>query len=285
MRSCDCEASNDDVTFSYDFLNCHVPIGERHKGIADDPLYSCPTDNAAEIGHVLGVITQIAWDISGVSAGYLSSDGCLVALLEIASRADSGLRNRRAQYGTAKPENGNKFTPSKDHAHESTIPWRKAQAKASSTVSFGSKADVASTRGLSDSSLMWRTLLSVFLSAILGSAVATLVYLAWQGAVPATSEDGLGRMFLVVWLAASCFTIPGSIVLAGMELGLSKSVRPEQALDGTLLAIGALAGAAVLGGLARDAELALVGAFYGFTTALLFVVFQRQLGSRRERLL
>lgn len=131
---------------------------------------------------------------------------------------------------------------------------------------------------------MWRTLLSVFLSAILGSAVATLVYLAWQGAVPATSEDGLGRMFLVVWLAASCLTIPGSIVLAGMELGLSKSVRPEQALDGTLLAIGALAGA-VLGALARDAELALVGAFYGFTTALLFVVFQRQLGSRRERLL
>jgi len=131
---------------------------------------------------------------------------------------------------------------------------------------------------------MWRTLLSVFLSAILGSAVATLVYLAWQGAVPAISEDGLGRMFLVVWLAASCLTIPGSIVLAGMELGLSKSVRPEQALDGTLLAIGALAGA-VLGALARDAELALVGAFYGFTTALLFVVFQRQLGSRRERLL
>ena len=132
---------------------------------------------------------------------------------------------------------------------------------------------------------MWRTLLSVFLSAILGSAVATVVYFAWQGAVPATSEDGLGRMFFVVWLAASCFTIPGSILLAGMELALSKSIRPEQALDGTLLAIGALAGAAILGILARDPELALVGAYYGFTTALLFVAFQRRLGSRRERLL
>lgn len=92
-------------------------------------------------------------------------------------------------------------------------------------------------------------------------------------------------MFVVVWLTASCFTIPGSILLAGMELALSKKVRPEEALDGTLLSIGALAGAAILGGLAQDPDLALVGAFYGFTTSLLFVVFHRRLGSRRERLL
>lgn len=131
---------------------------------------------------------------------------------------------------------------------------------------------------------MWRTLLSVFFSAILGSALATLVYFVWQGAVPGISGDGLGRMLLVVWLAASCFTIPGSILLAGMEFALSKSVRPEQVLDGTLLGIGALVGAAILGGLARDLELTLVGALYGFTTALLFVVFQR-LTSGREGLL
>src|SRR5215210_9350945 len=106
MRSRNCEASNHDVTFRHDFLNCHGPIGERDKRITDDPLYSGSTDHAAEIGHVLGVISQIAWDVSGVSAGYFSSNGCLVALLDIASRADSGFRNRRAQYGAAKPENG-----------------------------------------------------------------------------------------------------------------------------------------------------------------------------------
>ena len=37
MRSRDCEANYDDVTFRHNFLNCHVPIGERHKRIADNP--------------------------------------------------------------------------------------------------------------------------------------------------------------------------------------------------------------------------------------------------------
>jgi len=124
-------------------------------------------------------------------------------------------------------------------------------------------------------------MLSVILSATLGSAVATLVYFVWQGAVTTSDE---WQMLFIVSLIATCFTIPGSILLAVSEFALSARVDSEQALDGAVLAIGALAGAGILGSLAFDVELALLGAFYGFTTAVLFVAFQRTLGSRLERL-
>ena len=136
---------------------------------------------------------------------------------------------------------------------------------------------------------MWRTLLSIFLSAILGSALATTAYWIWQslgqwGTVPSTSDDL--RFGITISMAASCFTIPGALLLAAVEFALSDRMRSDRALDGAVMVVGALTGAAILGGLSpQEAPLyfALLGGFYGLTTAFLFVFFQRQLGSRRER--
>lgn len=155
--------------------------------------------------------------------------------------------------------------------------------QASANICNGYKPVIARKDGLSDNPLMWRTTLSVTLSAILGSAVASFLYFLWQGVVPATSDDW--RMLLAVSIAASCFTIPGSVLLAVIQFALPESVGSHQALDGIVVAIGTFVGGAILGILARDAELALVGAFYGFTTAMLFVAFQRTLGPVRERFL
>jgi hypothetical protein len=136
---------------------------------------------------------------------------------------------------------------------------------------------------------MWRTLLSVLLSAILGSALATAIYTFWLsiwqgGSLPNTAENL--RMAIAVFVAASWFTIPGAILLSAVEFALSERVPSDRALDGAVLILGAFTGAAILGGLSlRDApaDWALLGGFYGLTTAILFVLFQRQLGSRRER--
>jgi len=138
---------------------------------------------------------------------------------------------------------------------------------------------------------MWRTPLSVLLSAILGSAVATVVYTFWLsiwqgGSLPHTPEDF--RMAMAVFVGASWFTIPGAILLSAVEIALSKRLRSDRALDLAVVVLGAIAGAAILGGLSlRDAPLdfALLGGFYGLATAIIFVLLQRQLGSRRERCL
>jgi hypothetical protein len=134
---------------------------------------------------------------------------------------------------------------------------------------------------------MWRTPVSVFLSAILGSALATIVYSfwlsAWQlGTLPSTTDDL--RMGLAIALAASWFTIPGALLLAAVQFGLSGRIRSERVLDGAIVGTGVLAGAMMLGGLSLGtdggaAEAAALGAFYGLTTALIFIAIQRCLGT------
>ena len=137
---------------------------------------------------------------------------------------------------------------------------------------------------------MWRTLLAVFLSAIFGSVLATIAYSSWlalwdAGTPPSNAVDL--RMGLAVSLAASWFTIPGALLLAAVEFVLFGRVASERRLDGAVIIVGALAGATILGVLGFGQEgafdFALLGGFYGLTTALLFCALQRQFGSRREQ--
>jgi hypothetical protein len=135
---------------------------------------------------------------------------------------------------------------------------------------------------------MWRTALSVISAALLGSVLATILYSSfltfWEGGLVPSTVDDL-RMLLIVSLAASFFTVPGALLLAAAEFVLFNRLRSERALDGALVALGALAGAAMLGVLnGREGALgfALPGAVYGLTTALLFCIFQHLLGSRRD---
>jgi hypothetical protein len=134
---------------------------------------------------------------------------------------------------------------------------------------------------------MWRTPLSIFLSAILGSAFATTAYAFWLsasqlGTLPSAAEDL--RMGLVIAVDALWFTVPGALLLAGVQFGLSARIRSERVLDSTIVGAGALVGAMMLGslGLGTDgaAEAAVLGGFYGLVTALVFVAMQRSLGAR-----
>lgn len=135
---------------------------------------------------------------------------------------------------------------------------------------------------------MWRTALSVILAALLGSVLATILcssWLAFWEILPAPSTVDDLRILLIISLAAAFFTVPGALLLAAVEFALFNRLRPERALDVALVALGALAGAAMLGILSgREGALgfALPGAFYGLTTALLFCIFQHLLGSRRD---
>ena len=133
---------------------------------------------------------------------------------------------------------------------------------------------------------MWRTPLSIFLSGILGSALATTAYTFWLstsqfGTLPSTTADV--RMGLIVAAVALCFTIPGALLLSAVQFGVSARIRSERLLDGSILGTGALAGAMMLGSLSMGtdgvAEAGALGGFYGIITALVFVVMQRCLGA------
>ena len=134
---------------------------------------------------------------------------------------------------------------------------------------------------------MWRTPFSVFLSAILGSALATVVYSFWLsgwqlGTLPRTTHDL--RMGLAIALGASWFTTPGALLLAAVQFGFSGHIRSERVLDGAIVGTGVLAGAMMLAGLSLGtdggaAEAAALGGFYGLATALIFVAMQRCLGA------
>jgi hypothetical protein len=135
---------------------------------------------------------------------------------------------------------------------------------------------------------MWRTPVSVLLSALLGSAAATLVYALWLSisqseGTPSSTEDL--RVALALFTGTLWFTIPGAFLLAAAEFALSERFRSDRALDAAIIVVGALAGAAILGvlGPKESFDFALLGGFYGFTTAIIFVLFRRQIRPRHNQ--
>jgi hypothetical protein len=121
----------------------------------------------------------------------------------------------------------------------------------------------------------------------LGSALATAFYtlwFAWQRDVLPNTQDF--RVGIIFCLAASWFTVPGALLLAAAEFALSKRIRSERAIEWMVVVLGGLVGAAILGGLSLQNapfDFALLGGFYGLTTAMVFVFLRRLLGFRRER--
>ena len=136
---------------------------------------------------------------------------------------------------------------------------------------------------------MWRTVVSIVVSALVGSVFGTLIYvcalsIVEAGKIPLSLDDL--RTSVAVTFVASWFTVPGAILLAAVENILCERLPSECLLDGACLALGALAGAIMLGGLGLGtdgaAELAALGGLYGLITALVFVVAQRRLGARQQ---
>jgi hypothetical protein len=104
-------------------------------------------------------------------------------------------------------------------------------------------------------------------------------------AAPVTFDDL--RIWLGFFLAASWFTLPGAFLLWTIEKALSPKLASAPRLDAAMMTIGALAGAAMLGGLSVGTDgalgFALLGGFYGLTTAVIFVLIQRSLAFRKSR--
>ena len=133
---------------------------------------------------------------------------------------------------------------------------------------------------------MWRMPTSIVLSGLLGSALATVLYAMWLWISGNQAGPIFDRVWIVTFIDASLFTLPGAILLSFIEIGLSGRVRSGRIIDNVLVGFGALAGAAILGSLGlREAPLdfAVAGGLYGLTTAMLFVFFQHQLRARDER--
>jgi hypothetical protein len=133
---------------------------------------------------------------------------------------------------------------------------------------------------------MWRVPVSIVLSGLLGSALATVLSMMWTWISGIGTGPLLDAVWIVLFIDASLFTVPGAILLSLLEIGLSGKVTSTRTIDMALLGFGAVAGAAILGTLGMSDEklgFAVAGGFYGLSTATLFVVFQHQFGARKER--
>ena len=108
--------------------------------------------------------------------------------------------------------------------------------------------------------------------------------MGWDWVSGTATGPILDASWLAVFMDASLFTVPGAILLSLLQIALSGEARSDRSVDIALLAFGAVAGAAILGGLGlREAPLAfaVLGGFYGLSTATVFVLLKRSLGLAR----
>lgn len=118
---------------------------------------------------------------------------------------------------------------------------------------------------------MWRLIITVLLSAALGSLAATTVWSFIDGTgVPERPQ------FIVGFSAGTLvFTVPGALMLLGLQtILLGQGLRNPRAAFLIALA-GALLGGAILSLLSPSLATGVIGAFYGFATAVAFLCIQR----------
>lgn len=113
---------------------------------------------------------------------------------------------------------------------------------------------------------MLKHLLVVILSAVVGSTTGTLMWVAWEGGTGA--PDPL-RFVTGFALFTTMFTIPGAMLLMYLSFQLAERRVKLPVLCLLLLALGLLAGAAIMAFIAPS--LVTFGALLGFATAVAFV--------------
>lgn len=110
----------------------------------------------------------------------------------------------------------------------------------------------------------------VVLSAFTGSGIATLMWVAWEGGTGATNPAGF---VMGMTLITMLFTVPGAVLLAGLQATLNERGVGVLWRGGLLLFIAALTGAAIISVL--SSSLAAIGSAYALTTALTLLALQR----------
>jgi hypothetical protein len=117
---------------------------------------------------------------------------------------------------------------------------------------------------------MWRSLLIVLIAAALGSLVATAGLILLSGGTGAFEPT---RFTLALTGAAMIFTVPGVIMLVGIQAILSERGLGRGHRDAVVALIAAVTGAVILAFISPPGDW--VGAVYGVATAVALVCLQR----------
>lgn len=118
----------------------------------------------------------------------------------------------------------------------------------------------------------------VVLSAFIGSGLATMMWVAWKGGTGAPNPAGF---VMGMTLTTMFFTVPGAVMLMGLQAGLIERGIGVLWRSGLLLLFAALAGAAVLSVLSF--RLAALGSAYALSTAFVLLALQRLLKRTAQR--
>lgn len=118
----------------------------------------------------------------------------------------------------------------------------------------------------------------VVFSAVIGSGLATMMWVAWEGGTGAPNPAGF---VMGMALTTMFFTVPGAVMLTGLQATLTERGVGVLWRDGLLLLFAALAGAATLSVLSF--RLAAVGSAYALSTAFALLALQRLLRRAAQR--
>ena len=118
----------------------------------------------------------------------------------------------------------------------------------------------------------------VVLSAFIGSGLATMMWVAWVGGTGTRNPAGF---VMGMALTTMFFTVPGAVMLAGLQATLKERGVGALWRDGLLLLFATFAGAAILSVLSiRPAAL---GSAYALTTAFALLALQRLIRRAAQR--
>jgi hypothetical protein len=117
---------------------------------------------------------------------------------------------------------------------------------------------------------MWRSLLTLLLAAALASMVATAGFILLAGGTHIFEPT---RFTLAITAGTMIFTVPGAIMLAGLQAILGKRGLGRGHRDALVALFAAVAGAAIL--MLISPKMVGVGAVYGLTTAVALIGLQR----------
>jgi hypothetical protein len=118
-----------------------------------------------------------------------------------------------------------------------------------------------------------RQIATVLLSALIGSLLGTLVWVAFEGGTGAPNPVGFVAGFAVTTLM---FTIPGAGILMALIWFLAVRGIPQSQAAFVVIVAGTIAGAGML--TLFPAYFMALGAVFGFLTAVTFVCVQWGLG-------
>jgi hypothetical protein len=117
---------------------------------------------------------------------------------------------------------------------------------------------------------MGRYLALVLLSALIGSGLATVMWVSWEGGTGAPNPVGFVIGFA---LFTTLFTLPGAVMLAGLQATLTRRGVGVLWRDCFVLLFAAFAGAAIV--FVLSLRLAALGSVYALATALTLLTLQR----------